>query len=214
MNNREELPVQLQTRSSELINILDGYRNDEYCAILLSLFCGKHPQELGFNEIRRHIIQMTDNVNSSPNALKKHLDHLIGNKVIQKREDKASKMKITPVFFSLTSQFIKVGEDLFTANEGMDVELLKEEWKKQSVVDVSRQVALIILNNGLDSVRDSLILDPRIADFKQVLKSARLKIVLDAYSSIVKDLGQQKEALKFLLEINNKLSDFKFFIKT
>jgi len=214
MDNKDALPVRLQTKSNDLINILDNYKDDDYCAILLCLFCAKHPQKLGFNEIRKQLAQFTNNVNSSPNALKKHLDHLLSHSVIQKQEDKSSKMKITPTIYSLTSQFIELGDDLFNTNQGLDVELLKEELKEQSIADASRKVAFLLLNDTLDSVRDSLELDPKIADFKQLLKSARIKVVLDAYSSVVKDSGQQKEALKVLLGVNSKLSDYTNFINT
>jgi hypothetical protein len=116
MDGKERLPIQLQTRSSELIYILNG-RNDEYCSILLTILCANYPHEMGFNEIRRHLTTTNPKGKPSANALHRHLDHLIEYRVIQKRLDKASKMKITPVFFSLTPKFVEVGMDLFTGNE-------------------------------------------------------------------------------------------------
>ena len=39
----------------------------------------------------------------------------------------------------------------------------------------------------LDEGRDSLLLDPSIAYFRQVLKSVRAKVALDAYLSFIND---------------------------
>jgi hypothetical protein len=211
MSTRDALPVQLQTRSNDLINILDNYRNDEYCATLLILFVAKHPQTLGFNEIRRQLPEMTDKVNPSPNALEKHLGHLMENKVIQRREDKESKLKIKPVIYSLTSEFIELGKNLFITNRGLDVEQLKGELTLMSISEASRSVTYILLNDTLDSVKDALTLDSKIADFKRLLKSARLKVVLDAYSMVVKNSGSMEEALSVLLGVNKRLSDFTGF---
>ena len=77
-----------------------------------------------------------------------------------------------------------------------------------SVGEASRSVAFILLNDVLDEVRDSLVLDPKIADFKQVLKSARTRVSLEAYSSVMKESGKREEALKVLFEINKKLSSY------
>ena len=68
-----------------------------------------------------------------------------------------------------------------------------------------------MLNDVFDEMRDSLLLDPKIADFKQVLKSARTKVVLDAYSSVIEDLAKREEALKILGEINDNLSRYTEF---
>jgi len=91
------------------------------------------------------------------------------------------------------------------------VDLLKEEGEKQPVAEASRKVAFILLNDTLDSVRDSLVLDSKIADFRQIVWSAQLKVVLNAYSSFIRDSGKQEEALSVLLEVNEKLSDFTGF---
>jgi hypothetical protein len=74
-------------------------------------------------------------------------------------------------------------------------------------------VAFILLNDALDSARDSLVLDPKIAEFKLLLKSARIKVALEAYSSIIKDSGVREEALKVLSGINTKLSSYTEFSK-
>ena len=120
-------------------------------------------------------------------------------------------MKITPVIYSLSPQFIELGEDLFITNQDLDVELMKEELKTQSVADASSKVAFILLNDTLDSVKDSEVLDLRVADFKQVLKSAWLKVMLNAYSSVIKDSGHQEHVLNILLEVNEKLSSYTNF---
>ena len=213
MSNRDSLPLQMQTRSSDIANILDGYKGDEYCSMLLALFCVKHPKTLGFNEIRRELSLMTNNVNTSPNALNRHLKHLIENKVIQKKSDDESNLKIKPIHYSLTPAFTELAKDLFIVNQGLDVELLKEELKAMSVDEASRKVAFILLNDVIDEVRDSLVLDPKIAEFKQVLKSARTKVALDAYSSVINDSGNREEALIILSEINEKLSSYVDFGK-
>ena len=80
--------------------------------------------------------------------------------------------------------------------------------------EASRKVAFILLNDALDSVRDSLVLDPKIADFRLLLKSARIRVALDAYSSLIKDLGVREEALKVLGEVNAKLSSYTQFSGT
>jgi DNA-binding HxlR family transcriptional regulator len=211
MNNRDSLPVKLQTRSSDLTNILDRYRDDEYCATLLTIFAYNHPKRMGFNEISRQVAKRTGKRKASPNALLKHLKHLIDHGVIQVKEDASSNLKITPTFYSLTENFVELGEDLFVVNDGLDVELLKEELAQMSASEASRQVAFIILNDALDSVRDSLVLDPKIADFKLLLKSARIKVALEAYSSLIRDSCKKEEALKVLGDINGKLSSYTEF---
>jgi DNA-binding HxlR family transcriptional regulator len=211
MNNSDELPVKLQTRSNDIINILDNYKNDEYCSNLLTIFCANHPQTMGFNEIRRHLAYTTPQGNPSPNTLQKHLGHLIEHRVIQRREDKMSKMKIPQVIYSLTPEFIELGKDLFAANRGLDVGLLKMELRTRSVAEVSRDVAYILLRDAVDSVRDSLLLDPRIRDFKRALKSALLNAALDEFCMVVRDLGGREEALSVLLEVNEKLTSFTGF---
>ena len=205
------MPVQMQTRSSDIANILDGYKGDEYCSMLLALFCVKHPKTLGFNEIRRELSLMTNNVNTSPNALNRHLKHLMENRVIQKKIDDDSNLKIKPIRYSLTPTFTELAEDLFIVNQGLDVGLLKEDLKAMSVDEASRKVAFILLNDVLEEVRDSLVLDPKIADFKLLLKSARIKVALDAYSSFIKDSGAREEALKVLGEVNAQLSSYSEF---
>jgi predicted acetyltransferase len=166
---------------------------------------------LGFNEISRQVAKRTGKRKVSPNALRYHLKHLIEHKVIQVKEDSSSKLKITPTHYSLTESFIELGEDLFVTNDGLDVELLKEEFTSMSASEASRRVAFILLNDVLDSVRDSPVLDPKIADFKLVLKSARSKVALDAYSSLIRDSGKRGEALRVLGEVNEKLSDYTKF---
>jgi hypothetical protein len=133
--------------------------------------------------------------------------------VIQVKEDTSSNLKITPTYYSLTKSFIELGEDLFVTNEGLDVELLKEELVQMSASEASRKVAFILLNDALDSVRDSIVLDPKIADFRLLLKSARIKVALDAYSSFIKDSGAREEALKVLGEVNAKMSSYTEFSK-
>ena len=96
MDSRDELPVELQTRSNDIINILDHYKDDDYCSNLLTIFCANHPKTMGFNEILRHLKKTAPESNPSPNALQKHLSHLIEHRVIQKRENKASNWKLTP----------------------------------------------------------------------------------------------------------------------
>jgi len=211
MNSRDPLPVKLQTRSSELINILDHYKDDDYCATLLTIFASNHPRRMGFNEISRQVAKRTGKRKVSPNALLKHLKHLIDNKVIQVKEDTSSRLKITPTFYSLTESFVELGKDLFVINDGLDVKLLKEDFAQMSVYNASRQVAFILLNDALDSVRDSLVLDPKIADFKLILKSTRIKVTLDAYSSFINDSGEREEALRVLGKVNAKLSSYSEF---
>ena len=163
---------------------------------------------MGFNEINRQVAKRTSKRKTSPNALRKHLKHLIDHEVIHMKEDTSSNLKITPTHYSLTKSFIELGEDLFVTNEGLDVKLLKEDLAQMSVSEASQKVAFILLNDALDSVRDSLVLDPKIADFKQVLKSARTRVSLEAYSSVMKESGKREEALKVLFEINKKLSSY------
>jgi hypothetical protein len=129
-------------------------------------------------------------------------------------EDKASNLKIKPVQYSLTPIFIDLGKDLFITNEGLDAELLRKDLQAMSSSEASRKVAFILLNDALDSVRDSLVLDPKIADFRLLLKSARIRVALDAYSSLIKDLGVREEALKVLGEVNAKLSSYTQFSGT
>jgi uncharacterized protein YjgD (DUF1641 family) len=93
------------------------------------------------------------------------------------------------------------------------VKLLKEDLAQMSASEASQKVAFILLNDALDSVRDSIVLDPKIADFRLLLKSARIKVALDAYSSLIKDWGAREEALKVLGEVNAKLSSYTEFSK-
>ncbi|MCX6654338.1 MAG: hypothetical protein NTY03_04355 [Candidatus Bathyarchaeota archaeon] len=116
-------------------------------------------------------------------------------------------------YYSLTRSFIELGEDLFVTNEGLNGELLKEDLAKMSVSEASRKLAFILLNDALDSVKDSLVLNPKIADFRLLLKSARIKVTLEVYSSLIKDLGAREEALKVLSEVNAKLSSYTEFSK-
>jgi hypothetical protein len=213
MNNRGSLPVPQQTRANTLINILDNYKDDDYCSLLLIIFASNHPRRMGFNEISRQVAKRTSKKKTSPNAFRKHLKHLIDHNVIQMKEDTSSNLKIIPTYYSLTKSFIELGEDLFITNEGLDVKLLKEDLAQMSASEASQKVAFILLNDALDSVRDSIVLDPKIADFRLLLKSARIKVALDAYSSLIKDWGAREEALKVLGEVNAKLSSYTEFSK-
>jgi hypothetical protein len=99
MNNRGSLPVPQQTRANTLINILDNYKDDDYCSLLLIIFASNHPRRMGFNEISRQVAKRTSKKKTSPNAFRKHLKHLIDHNVIQMKEDTSSNLKIIPTYY-------------------------------------------------------------------------------------------------------------------
>ncbi|MCJ7760394.1 helix-turn-helix domain-containing protein [Candidatus Bathyarchaeota archaeon] len=116
---------------------------DQYCKCIITLLMVE--KEIGFNELASRVKRT---YGFSRPTLSFHLEHLVKKRLVRKRKELKSKWPMKPCYYSLNMEMLR---KVFPQIDALTSDFIKidEDLKKMSVVEISYRVSQLLVIEDL-----------------------------------------------------------------